>query len=41
VFVGEKGRVWWMVFTESNEQSELDEMQYLADLPLNKAKPDE
>jgi len=41
VFVGENGRVWWMVFTESNEQSELDEMQYLAGLPLNKAKLDE
>lgn len=38
VLVMEQSRVWWLVYTESNEQSELDEMLYYADLPLKYAK---
>ncbi|MBR6107885.1 MAG: membrane lipoprotein lipid attachment site-containing protein [Oscillospiraceae bacterium] len=37
-FVDNEQVLWWMSFTRSDAQSELDEMQYLADLPLNKAK---
>lgn len=37
-YVDNEGVVWWMTFTKSDAQSEQDEMQYLADLPLSKAK---
>ncbi len=37
-FVDNEQVLWWISFTRSDAQSELDEMLYLADLPLNKAK---
>ena len=40
-YVSDTELIWWCSFTKSNDQSALDEMQYLADLPITKAKTHE